>query len=559
MKPSQRPWLIMVVLCLGTFAILLDTTIVNVALPRMITDLRAPLDQAVWVVNAYLLVFCSLLIVASRLGDMFGPRRLFITGLALFALASALCGAAQSPGELIAARVAQGIGAAALAPQAMVIIQAVFPRDRLGAAYGLVSSMVGLAAVSGPTLGGLLTTYLSWRWVFYVNLPIAAVGIALAHRYVPEVRASRRSRLDLTGALLATSGLSAVVYGLIEGQHYAWGRVARAITIPEIIAAGVALLAGFALWERRHAQPLVPPSLFRGRTFTIMVVLNLVVQFALQTMLLVSSINYQSVLGMTAVQAGLTGLPLTLALTTVSPFAGRLTDRFGGKYVLMAGLVVYAAGIIGVAAAASARATSFTFIPVLLVAGLGMGAIFAPLLTIALRAVPPAAVGAASGVLNTSRQLGATLGGAVTGAVLASRFAVALHADAAARAGSLPAAARSPFIALFTHVARTGLHVGPGQFAVRVPRGTSATLITQLHHLITSVFADGYITAMRYTLAAPVALLLAGAAISLLLRTRQALIPDLQPAGAQRGSRAVPATAAAMQAAPAQVCSVAAR
>src|SRR5215472_540327 len=127
MKPSQRPWLIMVVLCLGTFAILLDTTIVNVALPRMITDLRAPLDQAVWVVNAYLLVFCSLLIVASRLGDMFGPRRLFITGLALFALASALCGAAQSPGELIAARVAQGIGAAALAPQAMVIIQAVFP------------------------------------------------------------------------------------------------------------------------------------------------------------------------------------------------------------------------------------------------------------------------------------------------------------------------------------------------------------------------------------------------------------------------------------------------
>src|SRR6266542_1712089 len=182
MTQARRPWLSLAVLCLGTFAILLDTTIVNVALPSMITGLHASLDQALWVVNAYLLVFCSLLIMASRLGDMFGPRRLFSAGLAVFAVASALCGAAQSPGQLIAARVLQGIGAAALTPQAMVIIQAVFPRERMGAAFGVFSSMVGLAAVSGPVLGGVLTTYLGWRWVVYVNLPIAAA----AARAIPQ-------------------------------------------------------------------------------------------------------------------------------------------------------------------------------------------------------------------------------------------------------------------------------------------------------------------------------------------------------------------------------------
>src|SRR6266566_6857268 len=254
-KPA-RPWLSLVVLCLGTFAVLLDATIVSVALPSIITDLHASLDQALWMVNAYLLVFAGLLIVAGRLGDMFGPRRLFVIGLALFAAASALCGAAQSPAQLIAARVLQGVGAAALTPQAMVIIQQVFPRERMGAAFGVFSSMVGLAAVSGPVLGGLLTTYLSWRWVFYVNLPIAAAGIVLAYVFVPDVRTARKPRLDLAGVLLASAGLAALSYGVIEGQRYDWGAVGSGITIPEIMAAGGILLAAFAAWERRQHDPL---------------------------------------------------------------------------------------------------------------------------------------------------------------------------------------------------------------------------------------------------------------------------------------------------------------
>jgi MFS family permease len=161
---TRRPWLTLAVLCLGTFAVLLDTTIVNVALPSLITGLHASLDQALWVVNGYLLVFAALLILAGRLGDRFGPRPMFTWGLALFAVASAACGAAQTPGQLIAARLFQGVGAAMLTPQSMVIIQRVFSRERMGAAFGVSFSMIGLAAVSGPTLGGVLTTYLSWRW-----------------------------------------------------------------------------------------------------------------------------------------------------------------------------------------------------------------------------------------------------------------------------------------------------------------------------------------------------------------------------------------------------------
>jgi EmrB/QacA subfamily drug resistance transporter len=523
---AKRPWLSLIVLCLGTFAVLLDATIVNVALPSMLSDLHASLDQALWVVNAYLLVFAALLILASRLGDMFGPRRLFTSGLVLFAVASALCGAAQSPGQLIAARAVQGIGAAALTPQAMVIIQEAFPRERMGVAFGVFSSMVGLAAVSGPTLGGVLTTYLSWRWVFYVNLPIAAAGVILAYLFVPEVRTGRRPRLDLVGVLLASAGLAAVIYGVIEGQRYSWGEAGYGITIPEIIAAGVIILAGFVAWEWRHPQPLVPLRLFRSRTFAIMVALNVAVQFALQSMLLVNAINLQSVLGMTAIHAGLTALPLTLALTALAPFAGRLTDRFGGKYVLMAGLAVYAAGIAGVAAVASTHATSLTFAPVLLVAGLGMGAIFAPLATEAMRAAPPRLAGTASGVLNTGRQLGGTLGGAITGAVLASQLASAIHVRAVADARFLPAPARAPFVIGFSGATRSGLQVGRGQAIANPPRGTPAPLLPEVTRLIRDVFSHGYIAAMRPTLAISVGLLLAGALACLLLRRHPAPITD---------------------------------
>jgi len=521
-NPASRHWITLAVLCLGTFAVLLDSTIVNVALPSMITALHASLDQALWIVNAYLLVFAALLILASRLGDLFGPRRMFVLGLAIFAISSALCGAAQVPGQLVAARVLQGVGAAAMTPQAMVIIQAVFPRQRMGAAFGVFSSMVGLAAVSGPVLGGVITSDIGWRWIFYVNLPIAAAGIAGSYAFVPEVRTGRRHLLDVPGVLLGSAGLAVLLFGVIEGQRYSWGTVAYGVTIPEIIAAGLALLGVFCAWERRHPQPLLPAALFRSRTFTIMVLLSLATQFALQSMLLVNSINLQSVLGFSAVHAGLTGLPLTLALTAVAPFAGRLTDRIGGKYVLMAGLTLFAAGIAGVALLASDHATSLTFAPALLVAGVGMGGIFAPLTTTGMRAAPPELAGAASGALNTGRQLGGTIGGAVTGAVLATELTSTLHARAAAAAARLPGPARHAFVTGIARAASGGLQVGRGQAVAKLPHDVPLDLVARLDQLAHTVFVQAYLLAMRPTLFISVGLLLAGAASCLLLRRHPA-------------------------------------
>src|ERR1700677_1186882 len=198
MKGPTRPWAVLIVLCIGTFAVLLDTTIVNVALPSLVTSLHASIDQALWTVNGYLMVFCSLLIVGSRVGDMLGRRRMFVAGLALFALASAACGQARTPDELIIARIVQGIGGAALSPQGMAIIRDVFPKEKMGAALVIFSSMLGLAAVFGPVFGGLLATNISGRWLLYVSLPVAAAGIALAYRYAPEPP-RKRHRLDLPG------------------------------------------------------------------------------------------------------------------------------------------------------------------------------------------------------------------------------------------------------------------------------------------------------------------------------------------------------------------------
>ena len=349
-RPSSRgPWQTMAVLCVGSFAILMDSTIVNVAVPSLIDSLHAGLDQVLWISNAYLLVFGSLLITMSRLGDIFGQRRLFILGLAVFAVFSALCGAAQNPAELIAARAFQGLGAAILAPQPLVIISATFPAQRRGAALRVYNSMIGLAAVLGPTLGGVLVTYAGWRWIFYVNLPIAIAGIVLAFRVVPDLRLGRRHRLDIVGVALATLGLAGVVFGLIEGQRYDWGAIAGGpVTIPEVMIAGAVLLAAFGFWERsrRDQEPLLPGALFRDKTVVLLCAFTGAVQFALISIMILGAINLQSVLGYSAVISGLTGLPLTVVLAALAPFAGRLSDRTGSKPILVTGFTIYAIGMI---------------------------------------------------------------------------------------------------------------------------------------------------------------------------------------------------------------------
>jgi EmrB/QacA subfamily drug resistance transporter len=532
----RNPWLALLVLCIGFFVILIDTTIVNVAIPTMLDTLHASLDQALWVLNAYLLTFAVLLIPSSRLGDIVGQRNLFAAGLGLFSLASALCGLSQTPDQLIAARVAQGVGAALMSPQTLVIISAIFPPARRGAAFGILSAVTGLAALSGPTLGGLIVTYLDWRWIFFVNVPIGVAGILLTFAFVPDVRPGKLHRLDLVGVLLASAGLFGLVFGLIEGQRYDWGAVAGSVTIPEIMASGLLLLVGFVVWERFQAEPLLPLGLFRNRNFSIMVWLNALIAFAMFGMLLTTTIYFQSVLGYSAVHAGLTTIPLTLSLTLVAPFAGRLTDRIGGRYILILGFTLYAAGITGMGVVASTSASSLTFTLPLAVAGLGMGSVFAPLMTEAMREVPPVLTGAASGTLNTSRQVGSAVGSAVIGAVLQNQLASAMQSQAAAAAGQLPLQLRPAFTAGFARAASGGLEVGRGQSGgAHLPAGVPPGVAPMVERLAHDVFVTSYVTAMRPALGVAAGALLLGAASCTFISRRSRGAEDAQPAAESSG------------------------
>src|SRR6266446_4517165 len=308
-----NPWLVLVVLTTGFFMILLDTTIVNVAIPAMSKGLNATLDEILWVLNAYILVYAVLLIPAGRLGDLFGQRNMFALGLAVFTLASAVCGFSQNSTELIAARIVQGVGGALLTPQTLAILTSIFPPERRGAAFGIWGGVAGLATIAGPTLGGAIITYFSWPWIFFINVPIGIAALIATFLIIPDVRPGRRHGWDILGVILATAGLFAIVFGLIEGQRYNWGEIGSyGITIPEVIIGGGVILAVFLVWERFQSEPLLPLSLFRDRNFAVANWVAAAISFGMLSLFLPIVIYLQSVRGFSALTAGLTFAPMSL-------------------------------------------------------------------------------------------------------------------------------------------------------------------------------------------------------------------------------------------------------
>ena len=514
----SNPWVTLLVLCLGLFMNLLDTTIVYVATPSMLTDLRAPLDAVLWVFNGFLLAFAVLLIPAGRLGDFFGPKRLSLIGLALFTVASAVCGLSTDASQLIAARVAQGVGGALLTPQILPFITALFSAERRGAAFGINGAVIGLATVAGPTLGGFIVTNANWRWIFFLNVPIGVVAIAATLLLVPDLRPGRSHSFDVVGVLLASTSLFAIVFGLIEGQRYSWSTITGALTIPEVIAAGLVLLALFIIWESRQREPLVPLRLFRLADFAINNWIGIAIAFGMQAAFIPLTIYTQSVLGMSALWSGLTFAPMSIAAGVVAPFSGRLTDRIGGRPILVAGLGLFAVGISWTTALAAVGSTSWTFFMPMVVTGIGMGGVFAPSITVAMRPIRPVDAGSASGVLNTTRQVGSAMGAAIMGAVLQNRLASLLPSNAAQAAAQLPAGARASFVDGFAGAAKGNLEVGAGQAGhLALPPGVPAQLAAQIQALAVQVFDNSYIAAMRPSVALGMAVVLAGAVSALFL------------------------------------------
>ena len=507
-------WVVLIVLALGTFVTVLDTSIVTVALPSISSHLNASLADILWIVNAYVLTFAVLLITFGRLGEMAGPKRLFIGGLAVFVTASLICGLSNSTSLLIIARIVQGIGAAMLLPQTLALITYMFPPEERGQAVGVWGAVAGLGVVAGPLLGGILTQDESWRWIFFLNVPIGVLGMIAAFLFVPRVRTREKHSLDIVGVVLVGAGLAAVTYGLVEGQPYNWGRISSILkfdllglhcslwSIPTVLFYGLVLLIAFFLWERRQSEPLLPLKLFDDRNFSIGSFSQGAINFTVLGLFLTGTIFLQSVLGFSAIKTGLTFLPLAGGIIVASGIGGALVDKANGKWVLPCGLLLIAAGTAYTMVVVSSTDKFIDVVPPFVIFGLGMGLSYTSVTTLAVRNINPADGGPASGFIETSGQLGASAGSAIAGAILLVGLASAEKHEAIKISAQLPAQARGQFVQSFSHGAASALNVGSSASNPAHPASSTAA---QIAHAGADVFQHAYVTAMRGALIGPLA------------------------------------------------------
>jgi EmrB/QacA subfamily drug resistance transporter len=516
---GRNPWAALAALSIGFFMIMIDTTIVNVAIPSMLRGLHATLNQIVWVNSVYLLTYAVPLLLTGRLGDRVGRKPMFLAGLAVFTASSLWCALSGSPDLLITARAVQGLGAAMMGLQTMAFITALFPPAKRGAPMGMWGAVAGVATIAGPLLGGVLVDNLGWQWIFLVNVPIGVIGLVLAIVLVPGAQKRNRHRFDVLGTALFSIGLLAVVFGVQNGQQYHWGTVRLGVTVPEIIAVGVVLLVVFVGWQRlnRH-EPLLPLSLFGSRNFSAANAANVSIGFALTGLFLPLVIYLQSVLGLSPVYSGLVTLPMSLVSGVVAPFAGRLSDRLSGKYVALLGFVALAVGVLLLALQVRVGSNPWVFTPALVLMGLGIGCVFSPLSNLATSAVDLPMMGAASGVFNTTRQVGGVLGSAAIGVLLQARLTVSLHSAAVDAANSLPARYRDAFVAGLGKAAGSASEAG--STSCTVPPGVPASAAARICQLGAQAFDTGFTEATKATLILPAAVLALGAIACLLLARR---------------------------------------
>lgn len=421
--PDRKRWIALLVLCLGVVMIVLDTTIVNVALPSIRTDLGFSETDLVWVVNAYMLTFGGFLLLAGRLGDLFGHRRIFLAGLGLFTLASLVCGLASSQAVLVASRALQGIGGSAVSAISLSLLMNLFPStaDR-AKAMGVYSFVCAGGGSVGVLLGGVLVQTLDWHWIFLVNIPIGALVCALTWMLVPEGGDDEATgRLDLAGATLATTALMLAVFGIVGGNEFGWTST-RTIGF---LGSAVLLLVAFLVVESRVESPLLPLRLFRSRNMVVANIVGVMWAAAMFAWFFLSALYLQLVLGRSAMEVGLAFLPSNLIMAVCSVgISAKLVMRFGVRKPLAAGLGLAACGLLLFARAPVQGSVLVDVLPGMLLLGLGAGIAFNPLLLAAMEGVDPHESGLASGVVNTAFMMGGALGLAVLASLAAARTSV---------------------------------------------------------------------------------------------------------------------------------------
>jgi EmrB/QacA subfamily drug resistance transporter len=425
-------WLVLVIVCLAQFMVILDATVVNVALPSIQRDLHFSAADLQWVINSYTLVFGGFLLLGGRAGDLFGRRRIFLAGVAIFTTASLLNGLATSSTWLVAARALQGLGGALVSPAALSIITTTFAEgeDRTKA-LGVWSAIAAGGGAVGLLVGGILTDLLSWEWIFFVNVPIGIATAALAIRFVPESRAEQRhAGVDLPGAVSVTAGLMVLVYAIVKAQGFGWGSPKTL----GLAAVAIALLAAFVVIERRSKAPLIRLGIFRIRSLAGANAVLFLVAGGLFAFFFFSTLYVQQVLGYSPLQAGLAFLPVTFGIGAGAGLAQQTVKRFGARTTAVVGMLIASVGLWYMSNASVGGSYLSDVLPAIVPMSIGMGLAFVPLTLIATTGVAAEDAGLASGLFNTSQQIGGALGLAVLSTLAADKTASVL-ASVGGRAG----------------------------------------------------------------------------------------------------------------------------
>ncbi|WP_447707761.1 MFS transporter [Mycobacterium sp. C31M] len=442
-----NPWHALWAMLVGFFMILVDSTIVAIANKPIMEALGTDYDGVIWVTSAYLLAYAVPLLVAGRLGDRYGPKNLYLIGLAVFTAASLWCGLADSIEMLIAARVVQGLGAALLTPQTLSMITRIFPAAGRGVAMSVWGATAGVATLVGPIAGGVLIDGLGWQWIFFVNVPIGIIGLALAWWLVP-ILPTKNHDLDLIGVALSGLAMFFVVFALQEGQTHDWEP-----WIWAMIAIGLALMVVFVYWQSVNPrEPLIPLRIFADRDFTLSTIGVAVIGFAVTAMILPVMFYAPTVLGLSYTRSALLTAPMAIASGVLAPFVGRIVDRRHPTPIIGFGFSLLAIGITWLSFEMTATTPIWRLLVPLTVMGVGMAFIWSPLAATATRNLPPESAGAGSGVYNATRQIGAVLGSAAMAAFMTSRIGAELGGEAQpvpaeGQAAELPSFLEAPFSA----------------------------------------------------------------------------------------------------------------
>ncbi len=418
---ENRKWWTLAAVSFGLFMIMLDNTVVNVALPAMQASLGLRISELEWIVTGYALSFGAFMLTGGKLADLYGRRRVFVIGLVVFTLSSLACGLASSAATLIGARVIQGVGAALMNPSTLSIITVAFPPRERGRAIGIWVGVSALALAIGPLVGGLIAEHINWSWIFFINVPIGAVAIAVAYAYIDESRdMSREQAADVPGLATSAVGLFALTYGLIEANTYGWGS-------PRILASfavAAVLLVAFVALEKHQRLPMLDLSLFRDRTFAGANTVMLLSSLAMFGVFFYVSLYMQQVVGLTPVQAGAMFLPMTALIITIAPRAGHLADRIGSRLLASGGQALVALSLF-LFSRTTVESGAWGLVPPMIVSGAGMAMTMTPATAAAMAALSHDKAGVGSAVINSARQLGGSIGIALMGAVVAERLSAA--------------------------------------------------------------------------------------------------------------------------------------